>query len=444
LIISTSLRNEMAPTCTGAPTSFVSVLLIFCAGLILSPTLVPHCWQGNHFESPGIRPRSSEYVARDAALLARVAALEAHRDTESPAPQSTSTSDTKVSATSLQAAAVAHEPLFGLSTVTGFLETARCPSGDDLNWLEALHPSKHFALVTYGKTDFISSVCLDAAAAGSGSGSLMFFEEPVSDFIVALLRGALASGGVGAGGSNVGAFDKPWLLDVGSNIGVHSLAAAAANFAVLAIEATPGTAARLRCSAARNNFFHLAVINAAVSDANAPSHLCVSEWVGNMGGNHLGPGTCPDGNKRVPTLQLDKLFAALPTELRAPTVLKMDVEGFEFQALRGGKTWLAGHRPAFVVTEVAPDYLARNGDTWTDLIFFWLDLGYQVWLPAPVGAGATTIEISRESMRDSEMLRVAIGRCDYNIVLSLDPTIFRSIPIPADFCQYKGPWTHTK
>ena len=402
----------MAPS---SPTArFLTLLLTFFAGLILGPILVSHYWDGNLLESRGVHLRSSEHAAPDAALLAQSADVSAD-----------------------------FTPLVGLSTVTGFLDTpANCPDGRDLNWLQALHPSKHYCIVTYGKNDYISRVCLDAAAAGSGPGSLMFFEEPISDFIVALLRGALTSG-VSAGGK-VGAYEKPWLLDVGSNIGVHSLAAAAANFAVIAIEATPGTAARLRCSAAHNNFSHLAVINAAVADTNAPSQLCVSEWAGNMGGNQLKPGACPDGNKRVPTLQLDKLFAALPPDLRAPTVLKMDVEGFEFQALRGWKTWLVGHQPAFVVTEVVPEYLGRNGDTWTDLISFWLDLGYQGWLPPRGGTGASAIEVSRETLRDAETLRKGLGHCDFNIVLSLDPTIFRSIPVPPDFCRNEGPWTHTR
>lgn len=144
----------------------------------------------------------------------------------------------------------------------------------------SFHTKNRYSLVTYGGGDVVSGL--------SPSGPA-FFEQGQSDLIVQLLLHA--TGGAsrprgGEGDACVGSrADDVWFLDVGSNIGVHSLAVAAAGFPVIAIEATPATAERLRCSALLNHFSSLVVVNAAVG--NAPgTKMCMS--IGddtNFGGN---------------------------------------------------------------------------------------------------------------------------------------------------------------
>ena len=145
----------------------------------------------------------------------------------------------------------------------------------------SFHTKNRYALVTYGRGDVVS----DLSPTGPS-----FFEQGQSDLIVQLLLNKSAAGGVRARTAAVGECagsraDDVWFLDVGSNIGVHSLAVSAAGFPAIAIEATPATAERLRCSAVFNHFSSLVVVNAAVG--NAPgSKLCIS--IGddsNQGGN---------------------------------------------------------------------------------------------------------------------------------------------------------------
>lgn len=143
----------------------------------------------------------------------------------------------------------------------------------------SIHTKNHYTLVNYGRGDVVS----DLSPTGPN-----FFEQGQSDLIVELLRNA--SGGAprlrGSAGDCVGSrAGDVWFLDVGSNIGVHSLAVSAAGFPAVAIEATPATAERVRCSAAINRFDSLVVVNAAVG--NTPgAKLCIS--IGdesNQGGN---------------------------------------------------------------------------------------------------------------------------------------------------------------
>lgn len=155
----------------------------------------------------------------------------------------------------------------------------------------SFHTKNHYSLVTYGRGDVVSDLSPTGPA---------FFEQGQSDLIVQLLLNKSKGGAPrvrGAGdcvGSNA---DDVWFLDVGSNIGVHSLAVAAAGFPAIAIEATPATAERLRCSALLNGFSSLVVVNAAVG--NTPgTKMCMS--IGddsNFGGNQPYAITAPEANR---------------------------------------------------------------------------------------------------------------------------------------------------
>jgi FkbM family methyltransferase len=218
------------------------------------------------------------------------------------------------------------------------LAAASCPLGSP-DFPIAMHPTLRYKLVGYGPPDFISQVCVDAAR----DRTSLYFEEPASTFAVGLMRAEQGDTPT-----------RPWMLDIGSNIGVFSVAAAAAGFPVIAIEATPGTAQRVNCAAAHNDAPHLAVINAAVVGPGAPRHVCIMRPDGpsNRGGNAVSAqASCGDSGEEVATLRIDSLPANLP----APTFLKLDVEGYELHMIRGGSEWLRSHQPMYVFMEVVPN-----------------------------------------------------------------------------------------
>lgn len=227
---------------------------------------------------------------------------------------------------------------------------------------------------------------------------------------------------------------RPWLFDVGSNIGVHTVAVGAAGFGVIAIEANPATAARLRCSIAANTLApRVALLNVAVGGAGSPPHVCIEQKDSDNRGTAFvrgGSGPCAKGAAAVPTLVLDALFEALPAALPPPTVLKIDVEGFELFALRGGDSWLHRAPPPFVLIEVQPDLLARAGARFQDVITFWLERGYHGWVPAG-GSRAPQPEIALADIETEERaggLRSRMQRCGYTAIFSLAPELPVSTP----------------
>ena len=220
-----------------------------------------------------------------------------------------------------------------------------CPRSDPA-WAVANNPRLDFDLFTYGTSEFISGYCLRG-------GGAIFFEEHETNLLIALLRAAPGGRSVGSRDSRDAFFKQPWLFDVGANLGVHTVSVGAAGFGVLAIEANPATAARLRCSVATNALRNVVVLNAAAVGVDSPLTVCMKvPQANNVGTSFVSSGACEAGAASVPTLVLDRLFAALPPALPAPAVLKMDIEGFEVFALRGGDAWLKRSLPPFVLIEV--------------------------------------------------------------------------------------------
>jgi FkbM family methyltransferase len=305
-------------------------------------------------------------------------------------------------------------------------------------WNFALNKRHNYQLFTYGQSDFISFYCLRG-------GDNIFWEEHESDFIKALLLSAATSTNRKATGSSSSSdsrrdpfFDAPWFFDVGSNIGVHTVAVGAAGYGVIAIEANPETAARLSCSIESNSLAsRVTLLNAAISGANAGASMCVEiPQKGNLGMAYVRSGECVAGMAAVPTLTFDTLFAALPASLPVPTVLKIDVEGMELLALRdGGSEWLSRTRPPFVLIEIEPTHLARTKTTFEDLIAFWLALGYHGWIPRG-NTRAPTPEILLSDFDNAEKattFRQRLASCNFDVFFTLDDAF--PVDIPQRICS---------
>ena len=148
-------------------------------------------------------------------------------------------------------------------------------------------------------------------------------------------------------------------FDVGSHIGFHSLIGARAVGAtglVVALEPDPANAADIQGQAALNGFDHITVVRKyAVADLSERW-----SWI--------------DGTAVTPTT-----IDHLTHEFRPPTLIKIDVEGLELEALRGAAATLREHRPTLVVEA---HYSGLAGATVARLAV----LGYRCeTFPAPFG-----------------------------------------------------------
>jgi FkbM family methyltransferase len=141
-------------------------------------------------------------------------------------------------------------------------------------------------------------------------------------------------------------------LDIGANVGFFSLLAArivGPTGAVYAFEPVPANAARIGANARRNRFRNVHVLELAAADEDGQTNLLLAIHPG--GAVLASAGAPPDaaGSVVVRTATLDGLVTS--GRVRAPAVVKIDVEGAELAVLRGMAATLRRHGP-LVVCEV--------------------------------------------------------------------------------------------
>lgn len=167
------------------------------------------------------------------------------------------------------------------------------------------------------------------------------------------------------------------VLDVGANQGFHTIAAARLGARVTAFEPAPAAIAILRRMIGINDVAdRVEVIEALVAD----KHDCLSEFhaartaVGWASAAYKPPGTRPI---HVRTVALDPFCAGRGER---PDVVKIDVEGYEFEVLRGMEQLLRRARPT-VFCALHPEILSGRGSAVGDILGFLAGLGYRAFTP---------------------------------------------------------------
>jgi len=126
--------------------------------------------------------------------------------------------------------------------------------------------------------------------------------------------------------------------DIGAHAGYFALACRGAK-AVVACEPSPNNLVHLRRHIALNNLDHFAVVPAAICDRHRGTTRFGghdSSYQGQIGGQGM----------EVQTATIDGL---VDEGLQPPTIIKMDIEGAELDALPGARQTLARHRPLIMV-----------------------------------------------------------------------------------------------
>jgi FkbM family methyltransferase len=136
-------------------------------------------------------------------------------------------------------------------------------------------------------------------------------------------------------------------LDVGANIGNHSLFLAQYFSKVYAIEPNP-------------RVFQVLTLNAELSDNITPLNLAISNKSGvinlHIPPNHLGGARVSSGEDEsgveVQCVTVDSLLG----DIDNVTLLKIDVEGHELEVAQGAETLLHQQQPLVVFEQHAPDF----------------------------------------------------------------------------------------
>ena len=136
-------------------------------------------------------------------------------------------------------------------------------------------------------------------------------------------------------------------LDIGANIGLMSVIASkqvGTNGIVYAVEANPKTVPILQANIDLNNCKNVEVIPIALSDTSGTAVL-FENWEVNRGGASLISQSKEEQGLEVKMERLDDLF----DENTPVQLVKIDVEGFEPQVIRGGMNWFRKQQPVFII-----------------------------------------------------------------------------------------------
>jgi FkbM family methyltransferase len=165
------------------------------------------------------------------------------------------------------------------------------------------------------------------------------------------------------------------VLDIGANIGWYSLvlqSMAPDGVRIFAFEPHPGNLALLQENVRRNSASSVTVVPCAVSDHPGQEELFV--YGGSNTGRHsLLP--INDGESiKIRTVTLDQFWSDQGLGQRIPRFIKIDIEGYELVALRGGPGVLK--RCPAVLLEYSPKFMLAAGLAPAELLDFMYGLGF--------------------------------------------------------------------
>lgn len=183
------------------------------------------------------------------------------------------------------------------------------------------------------------------------------------------------------------------VIDVGANLGLYSVLIArraGPSGRVLGFEPDPELCAALRENA-RLNAVAVEAHNLALG--SAPGQLALHKSVINSGDNHLGQAANPLFRRSVmiEVVRLDDHLPGLAVDL-----VKIDVQGWELEALRGMRQTLAANASVRIYFEFSPNGYVRAHSTYQELIAFLRGLGFRIFDP-----------IARQELDDDGLARLA-------------------------------------
>ena len=172
-------------------------------------------------------------------------------------------------------------------------------------------------------------------------------------------------------------FARGTVIDVGAHQGFIAMALAQTSPRVIACEPNPITLARLKANLALNPQLPITIVEAAISDKASTMDL----WVTN-GGHENGslihypdvanPRQLPNANYAVAVTTLDSL--EVPGHV---TLIKVDTEGNEYEALLGASNLIATHRPA-ICFEMSMSVYMWKARSAKDIMEFFSGRNYRV------------------------------------------------------------------
>ena len=157
------------------------------------------------------------------------------------------------------------------------------------------------------------------------------------------------------------------VLDIGANIGLYTLTAAKHGDKVYSFEPDPLNFSNLKKNIEANGYKNVVAVNKAVFDRSGTAHFSsYSKYPLDRGNLHLitEHEEANQKHKTIDTISLDTFFSDKPKKI---DIVKMDIEGSEFEALKGMKNIINANKNMKFFIEFNPYVLSRHN---TDLDSF--------------------------------------------------------------------------
>ena len=172
------------------------------------------------------------------------------------------------------------------------------------------------------------------------------------------------------------------VIDIGANIGSHTMILAKLNYSVIAFEPTEKNYYILRKNVCLNNLTNVLIFNMGLYDREK---IC-DYYVGN---NNYGNGMvlCDNDEKSVLRNEFYKVGIMNITKLRnyfpylftkKIALIKIDIEGGEEKAFKGGIELISKYHVPFIVSEFTERYIEKHGSSSRDYVRLFTDNGYNV------------------------------------------------------------------
>jgi len=171
-------------------------------------------------------------------------------------------------------------------------------------------------------------------------------------------------------------------VDIGANVGWHTLLMASLvgdGGRVLAVEPNPSVRARLQENLSLNGFSHVEVSPYAIMDSDGvvTFHSPEAADMASGAGHVITAAAEGDpGAARIEARRLDSLVPSMGLERL--DLIKIDIEGFEWPALKGAEQTIARFRP-HIVFEYLAECADRGGGTPAVLEQFFRRHGYRLY-----------------------------------------------------------------
>lgn len=170
------------------------------------------------------------------------------------------------------------------------------------------------------------------------------------------------------------------IIDIGANIGATTLnmaKRAGITGKVFSFEPSPHNYQKALDNIELNNFQNIKLINQGLGNEKAAAFL-YNVNLNNRGMQRLLSENGEIGCYDKTEVQIDTLDRSIHQfEIPSPSLIKIDVEGFELKVLQGGLETLKIHKPALFI-ELDDNNLKEQGSNAKELVEFLLQLHYNI------------------------------------------------------------------